>query len=101
MADDRQTDDRQTVGRDTIAQVAARAGLDLTTDDVDDVSADLERLVRWAETLPSAVAPPVDDLQPRRRADQPVPEDAQAILDQAPDRKGKLLRVPPVLPDST
>ncbi|NOY25122.1 MAG: hypothetical protein GXP62_04535 [Oligoflexia bacterium] len=94
-------DERQRVGRDTVAQVAARAGLDLTTDDVDAVTADLDRLVRWAETLPTAVAPPPDDLQPRRRADQPVPEDAQAILNQAPDHEGKLLRLPPVLPDST
>jgi len=86
------------VDRELVLQVAARAGLELTAAGLDVVAADLTHLLQWAETLPVAVAPPEDELAPRRRADVPILDDAQAILDQAPDVEGSQLRTPPVLP---
>ena len=84
----------------TIEHLARLAHLDLEPAEMEDLTRDLDAILRYAERLSAGDASGADDIPPMTwlREDIPsAPLNSEAAVSIAPDRHNALFKVPPVI----
>jgi aspartyl-tRNA(Asn)/glutamyl-tRNA(Gln) amidotransferase subunit C len=97
------------ISREDVLRIARLAELELAEDEIEGMVDDLNAILDYAERVRAEDAlavEPTDATQPPDSPDPPTPlredraepwPDPERALDEAPDRRGDLFRVPPAL----